>query len=150
MRSLIPENVPIMTLTATATKGTRKAIVNALKMIQPAVVATSPNKPNIKYSAKFKEMSLEETFAPLVEKLHQERKRMNRTVIFCRTYYQCSRIYMFIVDKLGTEMTEPVSISRDLPQFRLLDMFTACTRPTVKECILHSLPQSDGTLRVSF
>ena len=53
-----------------------------------------------------------------------------------------------MAEKLGTEMTEPVGISRDLPQFRLLDMFTACTRPAVKECILHSLPQSDGTLRV--
>ena len=148
VRSLIPENVPIMALTATATKGTRKAIVNALKMIRPAVVAASPNKPNIKYSAKFKKMSLEETFAPLAERLRQERKKMNRTVIFCRTYDQCSRIYMFMADKLGTEMTDPIGISRDLPQFRLLDMFTACTRPAVKECILHSLPQSDGTLRV--
>ena len=73
---------------------------------------------------------------------------MNRTVIFCRTYDQCSRIYMYMAEKLGTEMTEPVGISRDLPQFRLFDMVTACTRPAVKECILHSLPQSDGTLRV--
>ena len=76
-------------------------------------------------------MSIEETFVPLVDKLRQERKRMNQTVIFCRIYDQCSRIYMFMVDKLGTEMTEPVAISRDLPQFRLLDMFTACTRPVV-------------------
>ena len=69
VRSFIPENGPIMALTATATKGTCKAIINAFKMIEPAVVATSPNKPNIKYSVKFKKMSLEETFAPLVERL---------------------------------------------------------------------------------
>ena len=30
----------------------------------------------------------------------------------------------------------------------MLDMFTACTHPTVKESILHSLPDSNGILRV--
>ena len=53
-------------------------------------------------------------------------------------------IYVF-ADRLGKEMTDPVGICRDLPQFRMLDMFTACTHPTVKESILHSLPDSNGS-----
>ena len=36
----------------------------------------------------------------------------------------------------------------DQVQFQMLDMFTACTHHTVKESILQSLPQSDGTLCV--
>ena len=86
-------------------------------MIQPAVVATSPNKPNIKYSVKLKVVSLEGTLAPLVEELHQERKKMNEsTVIFCCSYDWCLRMYMFMVDKQGTEMTEHIGISRNLHQ----------------------------------
>ena len=38
--------------------------------------------------------------------------------------------------QLGREMMDPVGVCRDLPQFRMLDMFTACTHPTVKNCIL--------------
>ena len=80
--------------------------------------------------------------------MRQERKGMEQTLIFCRAYDQCSRIYMFMADRLGKEMTEPVGISRNLPQFRMLDMFTACTRPVVKTSILQSVSQSNGTLRV--
>ena len=90
MRSLIPETVRIMALTATHT---RQAVVKHFKMVRPVVVSVSPNKPNIKYSVSLNVHSLEETFAPLVEEVQQKRKNMDRTIIFCRTYDQCARIY---------------------------------------------------------
>lgn len=43
---------------------------------------------------------------------------------------------------------DPIGVCRDLPQFRMLDMYTACTHPTVKETILQSLLDSNGTLRI--
>ena len=55
---------------------------------------------------------------------------------------------MFIADRLGMEMMDPIGVYSDLPQFQLIDMFTACTHPTVKESILYSVTDSDGTLRV--
>lgn len=149
VRSLIPDTVRVMALTATATKSTRQAVVKVLKMVSPKVVSVSPNKPNIKYVVKSNSnSSLEETFAPLVEEFRQKRKGMDRTIIFCRTYDQCSRIYMFLAHRLGKEMTDPVGVCRDLPQFRMLDMFTACTHPTIKNCILQSLPDPDSVLRI--
>ena len=148
VRSLIPASVRVMALTATATSSTRRAVVTLLKMVHPEIVSVSPNKTNIKYSVCRNERGLEETFSPLVEELRQKRKRMDRTIIFCRTYDQCAQIYMFMVDRLGKEMMDPIGVCRDLAQFQLLDMFTACTHPTVKESILHSIPDSDGTLRV--
>lgn len=148
MRSLIPETVRIMALTATATKHTRQAVVKHLKMVHPVIVSVSPNKPNIKYSVLLNVHSLEETFAPLVEEVRQKRKNMDRAIIFCRTYDQCARIYMFMADRLGKEMMEPVGVCTDLAQFRMLDMFTACTHPTVKESILCSVPDKEGTLRI--
>ena len=83
MRSLIPETVRIMALTATATKHTRQAVVKCLKMVHPAIVSVSPNKPNSKYSVLLNVHSLEETFVPLVEEVRQKRKKMYRTIILC-------------------------------------------------------------------
>lgn len=48
---------------------------------------------------------------------------------------------------LGPAMTEPIG-SRDLAVFRLVDMFTACTTPDVKEAILNAFSDVKGKLRV--
>ena len=126
VRSLIPESVRIMALTATATKTTRQAIIKVLGMVKPAVVSVSPNKENIKYIVRANPGELEETFAGLVKELRTKRASVDRTIIFCRSYDQCSRIYKYIVSSLGKEATEPIGILWDLPQFRMVDMFTAC------------------------
>ena len=55
---------------------------------------------------------------------------------------------MFMADRLGKEMMEPIGVCPDLAQFRMLDMFTACTHPTVKESIICSVPDKEGTLRI--
>ena len=41
--------------------------------------------------------------------------------------------------QIGERNDYPIGVSRDLPKFRLLDMYTACTHPAVKETILLSL-----------
>ena len=148
VRSLIPDTVHVMALTATATKRTRQAVIKLLKMVHPKVVSVSPNKPNIKYSVLVNTQSLEEKFAPLVEEVRQKRTATDRTIIFCRTYDQCAHIYMFVVNRLGKEVTEPIGVCLDLPQFRMVDMFTACTHPSVKDSILGSVANKDGTLRI--
>ena len=137
-----------MALTATATKSSRREIIKKLRMVHPAIISVSPNKPNIKYCVKFNADSLEQSFAPIVEELRRERKQMRRTIIFCRSYDQCSRIYMYMANRLGREMMDPVGTSSDIPQFRLIDMYTACTCPAVKESILNSIPNPNGVLRV--
>lgn len=43
---------------------------------------------------------------------------------------------------------EPSGTCRDLAEYRLVDMFTACTHPAVKDVILHSFTQRSSILRV--
>ena len=49
IRSLIPDHVQMMALTATATKSAPTSICHKLGMIHPFVIAKPPNRKNIKY-----------------------------------------------------------------------------------------------------
>ena len=146
IRSLLPDKVPIMALTATATKVTRTAICKSLGMAFPVIIARVPNKPNIKYIVSTQK-NLEENFASFVEEIRHKRKAMDRCIIYCRTYDSCTRIYLYLKSRLKGEIREPIGV-RDLAQFRLVDMFTACTRTDVKENILKSFCDPEGLLRV--
>ena len=99
-----------MALTATATKSTRTAVCRILGMKNPAVVIMTPNKVNIKYRVISKPITIEEAFGPLVEDVHANRLNTDRTIIYCRTYNNCSKIYLYITSRLGEEKTEPVGM----------------------------------------
>ena len=147
VRSLIPKTVCVMALTATATTETRKAVCQKLGMVDPMIVSEIPNRPNIRYSLIQTPGTIEEAFEPLVEQLRHNRTRMDRVIIYCRTYETCSMIYLFFKSRLGAEITEPIG-AVDLARFRLVDMFTACTTTTVKSTILESFCTSDSNLRI--
>lgn len=66
----------VMALTATATRSTRQSVIRVLKMVHPEVVS---NERNIKYAVNMNAYTLEEA------ELRQKRRRMDRTIIFCRT-----------------------------------------------------------------
>lgn len=108
IRSLIPSNIQLMALTATATKRSRQAICRTLGMKKPVVVSQSPNKPNIFYELHSKSGSLEETLAPLVEELRRERNLMDHVLIFCQKYDDVTHIYHFFLSRLGKEALHPV------------------------------------------
>ena len=147
LRSLVPGNVKVMALTATATKLIQKAVCRSLGMISPVIVSQVPNRPNIKYCVNNNTGTLEEAFAPLMEEIRSRRTRMDKVIVYCRTYDSCSMIYLYLKSRLKGEMTEPIG-SKDLARFRIVDMFTACTIPSVKESILESFCKPDGKLRV--
>ena len=75
-----------MALTATATTNTRRSVCRILGMVQPKIVALSPNRVNIHYSVHKKGATIEETFSELVNELREKRLQTPRTVIFCRSY----------------------------------------------------------------
>lgn len=137
----------MMALTATATTQTRKAICKILGMVNPVIVSESPNKPNIKYVLKRDPGTLEETFASLVEEVRRCRQTTDKTIIFCRTYDHCARIYLYMKSRLTKQFTEPIG-APDLARFRLIDMFSACTHPDVKEVIISGFSIPDSNLRV--
>ena len=145
MKSIIPEYVNVMALTATATVSTRKDIIKSLDMQNPVVVSVSPMKENIYYCVS-KKVKVNESFLPICEKLASQRAATDRMIIFCRTYDEVTSIYYYFKQQLGKRFTEPPG-APDLTQFRLVDMYTHCTHQTVKDKIL-SLFTSPSSLRV--
>ena len=60
-----------MASTATATKKSRLIICQTLG-INPVIIATSPNRPNIQHQVELKKNTIEEQFAALVEKIERK------------------------------------------------------------------------------
>ena len=146
VRSILPNSVKLMALTATATKTLRDAVINTLGMVNPIIVSESPDKPNLVLSVHQYE-SMEESFKPLVDKLHKERTSMGRTLVYCRTQDACAQLYLWFSCCLGGEKTDPPN-APDIPKYRLFDMFTACTHPDVKADILHNITSEQSPLRL--
>lgn len=92
IRSLLPSEVSMLALTATATITLRKHVISILGMRNPYIVSLSPCKENITYNViNFK--SIIETFTPLLKSLLLYRTNAPRVIIFCQKIGQCS-IYM--------------------------------------------------------
>ena len=146
LRSLLP-SVNMMALTATATRSTRNEICHSLGMKKPCIVSQSPNKPNIFYEVKMKEDEVESAFVSLLEEVKSNRERTDRTIIFCRSYDSCTYIYHYFRCKLGKDITEPKGYVNHC-ELRIVDMFTACTHPHVKEIILKQFRNPSSCLRI--
>jgi hypothetical protein len=132
---MIPERVCVMALTATATLSTRRFIIKSLSMQKPAVVYIPPVKSNIAYYVMDKPNGgIQMAFQPVVDKLINDRN-MGRMIIFCKSYNNVINIHKFFVGKLGEYLTEPKG-SPNYVAYRVVDMYTHCTHPTVKTKIL--------------
>ena len=136
VRSIIPESVNVMALTATATKTIRASIIKILDMQTPTVISVHPGKNNIMYYVKQK-TSVSGSFAPICDKLAHKRTAMGRMIIFCHTYDEVIAIYFYFKQQLGVGFTEPPG-SPDIMQYRLVDMYTHCTHESVKDSILYN------------
>ena len=132
-----------MALTATATKNSRRSIS---RMTRPAIFASKPNRPNIKYIVCVKSSTVKESFLPLVHDIRRLRMSSEKTIVFCRTYNDCANIFRFMKKQLGNEYTEPIG-APDLATLRLVDMFNACTLPEVKSKIIQQFVNPNSCLR---
>ena len=70
---------------ATATMETRKAVCRLLGIVNPVVILAI---------VRALDESMEDTFAPLVDEIRQMRLNMDKFIIYCRTYDDCSSIYV--------------------------------------------------------
>ena len=85
LRSLIPSEVHMMALTATATVTLREEVISILGMKNPVIIAISPSKTNIMYIVNPAD-SLEQAFINVIEGIKKQRAIFPRTIIYCRTY----------------------------------------------------------------
>ena len=82
VRSLVPAGVKIMALTATASKSSRKQIINTLCMEDVQVIAVTPNRANITYHVKRWEDGMSEAMDDVIGRLVEKRNKCERTIIY--------------------------------------------------------------------
>ena len=92
LRSLIPSAV-ILSLTATATRETKQAILHIL----------SPEKLNVSYVVEYmqRDKGLCHQFEWLVEEINKNGLSTEITIIYCQTIQQCSHIYSTLKSMIG-------------------------------------------------
>lgn len=146
MRSLVPSNVQVLALTATATHETLDCVVERLSMKSPAVIGLSPERDNITFYVK-RAPTLNEFCLTIAGELKSKRVNTPKTVVFCRSLKKCSKIHDTISWQLNKDITEPSDLPSVLP-FRLLDLFTAASTPEMREEILKEFCKPDTYLRL--
>ena len=145
VRSMLPDEVNVMALTATATKTLRYSVSRTIGMRNPYVVAIAPCRKNIIYTVK-KFESVESTLGVVVERLRRERTCMPRTIIYGRSLRMCADIFLFFKSELSDDITEPKD-APDLAKFRLVDVFTSVTDQHQKDGIISAFSRK-SQLRV--
>ena len=145
VRSLLPSDVNILSLTATATRSIRLSVSQTLGLRDPYVITRSPCKPNLIYSVGLFN-GLVNTLSPLAEKLLEQKRAFPKTIIYGQTFGMCSDVYLFLKGFLGSKFTVPED-APDIPEFRLVDMYTSVTDPGHKSQIIR-LFKNAASLRV--
>ena len=132
IRSILPESVIIMALTATATTEARNTVIRILGLLNPKVISICPCKENIMLAVS-SFLTIEESFSPILVRLENEDASY---VNLLPTQEQCADLYLYFRDSLGSDFTEPPG-SPDKSKYHLVEMFTACTDQEVKSQIIN-------------
>lgn len=146
LRSLIPEGVHVMALTATATKQTFDIVSERLSLSEPFVVAATCNRPNISLEVEPKQ-KLEEFSAAISQELIEKKLEYPKTIIFCKSYNYCSSLYLSLIENLGSNKTNPPGYP-NLVEYRLLSMYTRASTSQMKQTVLSLFSRKNGTLRL--
>lgn len=146
LRSLAPK-VPILALTATATKITKCAIIDILGMGAPHIISESPEKPNISYVIKYMErhISVQHHFTWLVEEAKKNGTTTERTIIYTQIIQQCSHIYATLRSMLGNSFfAETIGDRTNV----ILEIIHSCSPPSNKDSVLKSFQDINGNIRI--
>ena len=148
VRSLVPDQVNVMALSATATRHTFESVVDRLSMDNVSVVGLSPMRENIRYAVR-PMTSLEELSAQISMGLKSLRNYYPKTIIFCRRYNDCTGLYKLLESNLNADLTHP-SAAPNLQQYRLVDLYTCTSASTaeMKGKLLTAFTSTASTLRV--
>lgn len=87
-------------------------------------------------------VSIEQSSSSLQTALAVKILDVPKTTIYCQQIKECANLYMFFKESLKEKFAFPIS-APDLPRFRLVDMYTSCTDPSIKDTILIRFTKSD-------
>lgn len=145
-------SVPVLALSATASKKDREAIKDTLHMRNPVEVVASLNRPNIFYEKVFRNSldieSYEEILTPIAINLLAQKNDYPLTIVYS-TLRWCGFAYRLFERILGPEQYFPTGAD-PIPENRLFSQFHSPQTGAMKEQILKELGQPCSRLRVVF
>ena len=111
-----------MALTTTATRHTLACVFWCLSLHKPVIVAASPYRDNISYEIT-NNANMDKFTSSICEELKATGAKFPKTVVFVRSYKDCSYIYTMIMRKSGIYFTDPPGLP-NVSKFRLVDMYS--------------------------
>jgi len=144
LRSIIPDHVHLLALTATATKDTYQVVCSRLSLVDPVVIGLSPDRPNLMLNVVGKP-SINEYCKQLSQDFKLKRMEFPKTIIFCHNYQDVSDMYTSLIRHLGTNKTEPPGYPNVL-KFRVVMMYSRATTTGMKEKIISAFIQQRGSV----
>ncbi|XP_048258513.1 ATP-dependent DNA helicase RecQ-like [Haliotis rufescens] len=148
LRALAP-GIPVIALTATATKSTRDVIINEMCLSGCEQILLCPNKENIKYWQISTSGNIRQDFSWLVALLRERNRQTPRMLIFFRKIKQIGDLFDFLKSELKHDAF--INNSDDgvnSHKNRLFDMFHSKTNREVKKCVSQSFMDPNGFKRI--
>lgn len=151
LRSIFPK-VPLLGMTATATKRPGRDIIESLGMFNPAEVIGNPDRPNIYFSASTRPDRGEDKYRtilePLCQSLKLEREKFPFTIIFGKLE-TISSCYSFFSHSMGNDKYAPKGTLHKAEK-RLFTQFHEQYPLKEKERIVDGLIKGTSKLRLVF
>lgn len=135
----------MMALAATATRSDCLAVTQTVGLRKPFVLTKCPTKANLVYHVR-PFLTIPQTFKVFAERLKNEKNKFPKTIICGCSFGICADIYLYLKSQLGSGFVIPED-APDIPEFRLVDMFTSLTEHIHKQQIL-TLFTNESNLRV--
>ena len=140
--------MPVLALTATATKKVKKTVIESLSLKKDMVlIEVNPNRPNIYLTVKKIPHDLGSSFKWLVKKLKEEMNTMGRVLIYCKTIKDCGSLFTYFKNELGSEAFYPPG-AEQISNNMLVGMYHHATLQKHKERIINSLHDTEGKCRI--
>ena len=136
-----------MALTATTTKQVFETVVDKLSMKDVKVINMPPQRKNITLIVR-QIRPLLEFLNELASEIQTLKTDYPKTIIFCRTYSDCSAVFITLQDLLGEYFSDPPGYPIDMHEYRLVDTYTRANTAGMKEKVLASFSVPNGKLRV--
>ena len=93
IRSLLPENTPVMALMATASRSVCSELGRIIGMKTPTMVILPPCKQNLRYTVS-EYTNMDDQFTPMLQKLRSDRVNFPRTILYCQRMEDCVNLYI--------------------------------------------------------
>lgn len=143
LRSLLPLEVKILALTATATMETYGVAKTRLEMVEPVLISMSPERTNIYYCV-CPPIEIEHFVDSLVGEFAID---FPKTIVFVRTYKDCSNLYLMLLHQLGGMFTFPNGYP-NLAEFRRVEMYSRVLTADKRAQVLSSFSDSKSPLQL--